>query len=420
MAVAQLCVVGLPRLSDSMEEGTVVEWLVRDGAQVVRGQPIVEIETDKATMPYEADAAGWVKILIQAGETVAVGAPIAEIHPTAESARDGAPGAHEGEVGGPLPDTPACRPATPPGGISPVARRVAERLGIDLADVKGSGPRGRILKADLAATPAGSPPERDEPDAAPPDTGPLETVVAPPVQAAAVAHLSTAKGDVERIEPSRLQQIVARRMAEAKATAPEFAMTMDIEMTAAIELRARLKELGDGAPSVNDLIVKACALALAEHRDINAAYRDGEFQRYGRINIGIAVALEDALVVPTIFDADRLSLGALARECRRLASSARDGSITPPELSGATFTVSNLGMYGVTSFVAVLNPPQAAILSVGAIRRLPAFDEHDNVVAAHTMTATLTSDHRIVYGAHAAAFLGTLRRLLETPMQLVL
>jgi pyruvate dehydrogenase E2 component (dihydrolipoamide acetyltransferase) len=225
---------------------------------------------------------------------------------------------------------------------------------------------------------------------------------------------------VEVHEPNRLQRTVTRRMAESKATAPDFSLELDVDMTRAVELRTRLKEVADPAPSYNDMVVKAAATALREHPRVNAAYRDGRFEHYGKVNVGVAVAAQEALVVPTIFDADQRSLGAIARETRRLIGRVRAREVTPPELSGGTFTVSNLGMYGIERFTAIINPPQAAILTVGALEPKPAVDERGRVVARERLTLTLVCDHRILYGAEGAEFLARVRELLEQPLSLAL
>ncbi len=228
------------------------------------------------------------------------------------------------------------------------------------------------------------------------------------------------KGAPEVVELNRLQRTVSRRMAESKATAPEFSLTLDVDMTLCIELRGRLKQQTDPAPSYNDMIVKASALALRDHPKVNGAYRDGAFELYPRVNVGVAVAAQDALVVPVVPDADEKSLGEISRQARRLIERVRSGEITPPELSGATFTVSNLGMYGIERFEAILNPPQAAILSVGALMKKPAVDERGRVVARDLMTLTLVCDHRILYGADGAEFLARVKELLEQPLSLAL
>ncbi len=224
------------------------------------------------------------------------------------------------------------------------------------------------------------------------------------------------------IELSRLQRTVSRRMAESKATAPDFALEVEVDMTLCIELRSRLKETaGDGAvPSYNDMIVKAAALAAREHPKVNGAYRDGAFELYPEVNVGVAVAAQDALVVPVVRGADQKSLGEIARNARALIEKVREGSITPPELSGGTITVSNLGMYGIDRFTAIINPPQASILSVGALKKKPAVDEKGRVVARDLMTITMACDHRILYGADGAEFLSRVRELLQQPLALAL
>jgi pyruvate dehydrogenase E2 component (dihydrolipoamide acetyltransferase) len=227
-----------------------------------------------------------------------------------------------------------------------------------------------------------------------------------------------AKGDVSVQELTRTQQVVARRMAESKATIPDFTLDVEVDMEAAVDLRAQLKALDPPVvPTYNDMVVKASALALREYPRANGSYRDGRFELHGRVNVGVAVAAQDALVVPTVFDADVKSLTAIAGETRALAARVRDGAITPPELSGGTFTVSNLGMYGITSFTAVINPPQAAILSVGALAERAVVRDGE-LVARHTMHMTLACDHRILYGADAAEFLARVRALLERPVSL--
>ena len=239
--------------------------------------------------------------------------------------------------------------------------------------------------------------------------------------------VSTAKGETTVVELNRTQATIARRMAESKATIPDFSLQIDVDMEACVALRSELKRLapassdgGDaGVPTYNDMIVKAAALALREHPRANGSYRDGQVQLHSRVNVGIAVAAHEALVVPTVFDADEKSLGEIAREAHALAARVRDGTITPPELGGGTFTVSNLGMYGIRSFTAIINPPQAAILSVGELQPR-AVAEGEELRARNTLTLTLACDHRILYGADAAVFLARIRELLQAPTSLTL
>jgi pyruvate dehydrogenase E2 component (dihydrolipoamide acetyltransferase) len=244
---------------------------------------------------------------------------------------------------------------------------------------------------------------------------------APPAGAEPGApQVASAKGEAAVHQLNRLQRTVARRMAESRATVPDFELRCEVDMTAVVELRGRLREVADPAPSYNDFIVKAAALALREFPRVNAAYRDGAVETYSRINVGIAVAAEDALVVPTIVDADRMSLGEIARSARELAARVRDGSVSPAELAGGTFTVSNLGMHGVDSFSAVINPPQAAILAVGSLKPRPVVLEGGELAARPTVNLSLACDHRVLYGADGARFLGRVRELLERPDALAL
>jgi len=457
----------MPRLSDSMEEGTILKWLKAEGDEVVKGDELVEIETDKATMTYEADSAGTLAIVAQEGETLPIGQVIARIGAAGEAAAsDGggaaapAEAAQQAEASGngapseapaaPAPaatvEPPAAAPAAPSpegnGGrakASPVARRIAREQGIDLSGLQGTGPGGRIVKADVeAATRAHPPPPATEaapvaaapapaPDvaapAAPAEPQAAPAAAVPPPPPMTVAETGTAKGDVAVRELSRTQQVIARRMAESKATVPEFTIATDVDMEGAVGLRGQLKAVtetsGGAVPSYNDMVVKAAAIALREFPRANGSYKDGHWELYSRVNVGVAVAAHESLVVPTVFDADKKSLGEIARDTRALAERVRANAVTPPELSGGTFTVSNLGMFGVTEFSAVINPPQAAILAVGKMEPR-AVVRDDEIVARNTLTITLVCDHRILYGADAAEFLARIKALLEQPIALAL
>jgi len=402
----------MPRLSDSMEEGTILAWLKHTGDEVTAGEEIVEIETDKANMAYEAEESGVLTVLAEAGETVALGAAIARIGAAVAPDDAAEPVVSNGEPAVAAPDASAVGsvPERAPTSsrarsderavASPLARRVADSLGVDLLSVTGSGYLGRIVKADVEAAAA------------------AESAPVP-----ADGQLETAKGVVTPRELSRLQQVVARRMAESKATAPDFALRVDVEMDAVATLREELRRsLGEGErpPSFNDFVVKASALALRDHPLANGAYRDGRFEFYERVNVGVAVATDEALVVPVIGDADRKSLVAIAAEARSLAAKVRDGSIVPPELAGGTFTVSNLGMYGIESFTAVINSPQAAILAVGSIGQRPVVLPDGGLASRRMMSLTLSCDHRILYGANAAQFLAQIKTTLEEPLRLLL
>ena len=406
----------MPRLTDSMEEGTVIAWLKQDGDDVKVGDELVEIETDKASMVYESDLEGSLKIIVPEGETKPIGEPIATIGDSAggvaAATRSEGDSAADPEVS--QPPGPASSPAGEGEGrikASPLAKRIAADEGIDLRSVEGSGPNGRIVKADLNQTTTQTPTETT-----PAATETAAAEQAPP-QASRPKSTEAKKGDVERVELDRLQTTISRRMAESKATAPHFYLRSEIDMSRAVEVRQAFKdaaEEGEAVPSFNDMVVKATALALRHHPRANGAYRDGGLELYSRINVGIAVAGENSLVVPTIGDADHKDLREIAAEAKRLAGRVRSGEITPPELAGGTFSVSNLGMFGVRSFEAVINSGQAGILAVGEITERPKI-ENGAVTPAHLMEVTLSCDHRILYGAEGAKFLADIKSNLEEP-----
>ena len=383
----------MPRLSDSMEEGAVAKWHVGVGSTVERGQVLAEIDTDKATMDYEAETGGTVlAILVQEGETAAVGAAIAVLGDPGESIaeRVGQATSSSEEPSAAAPSSPT--PAAARGArenASPVARRLAAELGVDLQALQGTGPGGLITKEDVQQ--------------------------AADVSSGAAAVSSSAKGNVRIEKLTRVQQLIARRMAEGSEV-PTFAVDAEIDVSGLSALRAEYA--GEHPPSLNDYVVRAAALALRDFPRLNGSFTEVGFELYSRINVGIAVASEGALLVPVVLDADTKSIAEIGAEARRLAELARTHEIGPADLEGGTFTVTNLGMFGTSRFLPIVNPPQAAILAVGAATRRPAFDDAGNVVAAELMTATLVCDHRIVYGAEGARFLGRLRELLEDPVQL--
>src|SRR4051812_41729535 len=463
--------VAMPRLSDSMEEGTILKWLKSDGDEVKRGEELVEIETDKANMTYEADSDGVLSIVAKEGDTLPVGETIARLgdgsegggggeEPAAEEADEDAEAEQteeqqdepaeepageeepdeESSGNGKPSDTPEPAPAEAQAGsgngggdgrvkASPVAKRMAREMGVELGQLKGSGPGGRIVKADVeaaakgggAATAEAEAPAQEEAAPAAEEAPQEKKADVPPPVVPGDRDGQTGRGDVTHQDLTRLQQTVARRMAESKATAPDFVLNVEVDMEEAVELRKQLKvAAGDQpAPSFNDFVIKASALALRDFPRANGAYRDGKFELYGRVNVGVAVAGQDALVVPTVFDADTKSLGQIARESRAVAQRVRAGAVTPPELSSGTFTVSNLGMYGIKRFTAVINPPQAAILAVGALEPRAVVRDGE-VVVRSTMELTLACDHRILYGADAAEFLARIREYLEQPLKLAL
>jgi pyruvate dehydrogenase E2 component (dihydrolipoamide acetyltransferase) len=363
---------------------------------------------------YEAEADGVLEILVEEGTTVAVGVPIGRLGTAVGDAAEPAPAAaapeREADAAEPAPAVaaPANGRATNAVAATPLARRAAALHGVSLDGLQGTGPLGRITRADVlgragVAVDAPPPAPAPEPSSSPspePAPGPATT----------------------RQEPTRVQQVIARRMAEAKATVPHFQVQTEVVMDAAIALRGDLKALAaDGAPtpSFNDIIIKATAVALREHPLANASYKDGGFELHSAVNIGMAVATDGALIVPTVVDAVGRSLHEIAADTRRLAARVRSGEITARELSGATFTVSNLGMFGMTAITPVINPPQAAILGVGAMRDVLT-RRGGEIVDQTLLTLTLSCDHRILYGADASRFLARIRELLETPLRLVL
>jgi pyruvate dehydrogenase E2 component (dihydrolipoamide acetyltransferase) len=390
MSATSLVDVAMPRLSDQMEEATVTRWLKDAGDPVAKGEPLVEVETDKATMVYEAEFTGVLEeIVVQEGETAALGAVIARAR-----AEGGAPAAArpepEPQSRGPHPpEHAATRNGRREGRhrATPVARRLARELGVPLDGVSGSGPGGRIVRADVRKASSSASPQ--------------------PVAGGEVPLTAT-------------QRTIAQRMAESRSQIPEFTLEAEIDMEAAATLRDDLRELGrEPLPSFNDLVVKAVALALRRHPALNSSYAGDRLVRHEHVNVGIAVATEDALYVPTIVDADRRSVLQIAEAARELIARVNDGSIAIDELRGGTFTVSNLGMFGVRRFQAVINPPQAAILAVGEVARRPVVAAEGDIVARHLMDVSLSCDHRVVYGAEAARFLQTFRSFLERPVALV-
>jgi pyruvate dehydrogenase E2 component (dihydrolipoamide acetyltransferase) len=408
----------MPKLSDSMEEGTILRWLKGDGETVQAGEDLVEIETDKATVTHPAESAGTLAIVVEEGSSVPVGEVIARVGAGAPAAEEEAGVPAAADVPTPPPPTNGAEPAGEEVVVdgaspmaTPLAKRVARTHGVELEQISGSGPRGRITRADVlsAAGVAESAPKTGVPQTAP------RTGVPP--------GAPETSDDFEIEEPTRIQKLIARRMSESRATIPDFEVETEVVMDEALRMRAALKDAIDQdqqtIPSINDFVVKACAIALRRHPRVNASYVDARFKLHHRINIGIAVATEDALVVPTLFDVDSKSLGTIAREARRLAARVRSGEITPPELSGGTFTVSNLGMFGMTAIRPVINPPQVAILGAGAIRETLARKDAE-IIDRRLMTLTLSADHRILYGADAARFLADVKGLLESPLKLVL
>jgi pyruvate dehydrogenase E2 component (dihydrolipoamide acetyltransferase) len=432
----------MPRLSDTMTEGIIAQWLKAEGDDVRRGDTLAEIETDKATMELEAYASGVLtRILAQPGSTVPIGQPIAVIgEPDGADSADRAdrapadPAPVTPTVTSPAVTTPAVttpavtaasgpadpapgparRPAEAGPGLSlrssPLARALARKHGLDLATVTGTGPGGRIVRADVEAAAAAGP------------AGPAATRPAgqpqPPAPAPAAATGPGAED--ERIPLSSIRRITAQRLAES-AAAPHFYLTSVVDVGALLALRAELNaQLAPSGPkiSVTDLLIRACALTLREHPEVNSSWGGDHLLRHGRVNVGIAVALTDGLIVPVVPDADRKSITQVATEAHILGERARAGKLTPDQFSGGTFTISNLGMYGIDQFTAVINPPEAAILAVGTTREQPVLRD-GQLVNVHRLKLTLTVDHGVLDGATAAAFLRDLVTLLERPLRIV-
>ena len=417
----------MPRLSDTMEEGRIGRWLKREGDSFREGDIIAEIETDKATMEFQAYDDGTVlRIIVDDGETAALGAPIAIVGEAGEKVEDvPAEKAAEPEpTETPAPDanvSPNEAPAPTGNGkaevlrVSPIARRMADAAGLDLRTLagKGSGPDGRIVKADVERAIGSGAPATDVPGTAV-SPAPAETL------ASGTAVSGPPAGDEVR-ELSPMLKAVARRMSESKATVPHFYVTSEIDMTRALALRKELNEaLAESGEkvSVNDLIVRASAQALGLHPQAHRSYVDGRHVYHAHANVGIAVALDDGLIVPVLREADTKSLRTIAVEARDLAERARAGKLRQPEIEGGTFTVSNMGMLGVSAFAAIINPPESAILAVSATIQRPVVRD-GAVTVGDIMSVTLSCDHRACSGADGARLLQTVKRHLEAPTLLL-
>jgi pyruvate dehydrogenase E2 component (dihydrolipoamide acetyltransferase) len=404
--------VTMPRLSDTMEEGTIASWLKKPGDRVNKGEVIAQIETDKATMDLTAFEAGTLQeILAPEGSTVSIGKPVARIGtgaaapPPKEKVAEAAP-PPEPHIKQEVVSPPPPEPTTDDGAngkvrASPVARHIAAEHGLDLASISGSGPQGRVIRADVEAA-LSQPPEQREVTVSTPQPAP------------------SADGD-ERVQLSQMRRTIARRMAESTRTIPHFYLTIAVDATELAALRQQINaQTADVGIKItfNDLIVKAAALAIRKVPEVNVSFAEESLIRHSHVNIGIAVATERGLIVPVVRDVDQKSLGQIAREARELAERANSGKLQPPDYTGGTFTVSNLGMFGIEQFNAVINPPESAILAVGAVVRDPV--EHEGQIALRDrMRLTLAVDHRALDGAAGARYLQALKALLERPMLLL-
>jgi pyruvate dehydrogenase E2 component (dihydrolipoamide acetyltransferase) len=444
----------MPALSPTMTEGTLATWHKKEGDKVKSGDVIAEIETDKATMEVEAVDEGTIgKILVAEGtENVPVNEIIAILledgedagalkggaaAPKAEAKAEAPAEAKteaKAEAPAPAAQPAAAAPAAKPAAnghedrvfASPLARRMAEQAGIDLSAVKGTGPNGRVVKADVdAAVSGGSAPAAKPAAAAPPEAAKPAAAAAPAAAKPTAAgpnakQLADAYGiPYSEQKHSNMRKTVARRLLESKLTVPHFYLTVDIQLDALLKLRKELNDRGDVKLSVNDLIIKAAALSLRKVPAANTSWTDDALIQYERVDVSVAVATPGGLITPIIKDADRKGLGTISAEMKDLAARARDGKLKPEEYQGGTFSISNLGMFGVKDFAAIINPPQACILAVGAGAQQPVVKDGALAIAT-VMSCTLSVDHRVVDGAVGAEYLAAFRTLIEAPLGMML
>ncbi|MDV6168246.1 pyruvate dehydrogenase complex dihydrolipoamide acetyltransferase [Flavobacterium sp. DG1-102-2] len=419
-------IVTMPRLSDTMTEGTVATWLKKEGDTIKEGDILAEIETDKATMEFESFNAGTLlKIGIQEGQTASVDSLLAIIGPAGTdvsgiTGKEASAPAAEAKADAPKEDkkeadaAPAAKAEEAPaaandGGrlfVSPLARKIAEEKGVNLNQVKGSGENGRIVKKDI---------ENYTPQAA----QPAATAAAPAQSAAApAAYVPAGEVATEEVKNNQMRKTIARRLAESKFTAPEYSLTIELDMDNAIASRNTINAVPDTKVSFNDMVIKASAMALRKHPQVNTQWKDDVTVYNKHISIGVAVAVEDGLVVPVVKFTDNLSLSQIGGAVKDLAGKARNKKLSPAEMDGSTFTVSNLGMFGIQEFTSIINQPNSAILSVGAIVQKPVV-KNGQIVVGNTMTVTLTCDHRTIDGATGAQFLQTLKQYVENPVTML-
>ena len=399
----------MPKLSDTMDEGVILKWLRKEGEKIKQGEILAEIESDKADMELEAYDSGVVrKIVVPEGGKAPIGGLIAIIGDPDEdisSLLSGVPAPAPAKAvekpaqtagQGKTSEQPAAGPAADGRTkASPLARRLAGENKIDLTKVNGSGPQGRVIKRDLESVLAGNAPS------------------------AAFSSKPIIPGTAEIVDLSLIRKTIAKRMAESKATAPHFYETVEVDLDPAITFRDQINKVTEFKLSFTDIVVKATATALMKHPQVNATYLGDKMRQYHYAHIGIAVALEEGLVTPILRNCEQKRLEQINAELRDLADRARTRKLKPEEYTGATFTISNLGMFGIEQFAAIVNPPEGAILAVGTIVEKPVV-KSGQIVIGHTMKVTLSSDHRIIDGAVAARFLQDLKKILENPASLVL
>ena len=413
-------IVTMPRLSDTMTEGTVASWLKKVGDTVKEGDILAEIETDKATMEFESFYAGTLLYIgIKEGESAPIDSLLAIIGPAGTdvnavlaAAKGGsapATAAAPAKAEAPAAAAPAAPAATTTDGrvfASPLAKKIAQDKGINLTEVKGTGENGRIVKKDV---------ENFTPSA----KVATATTATPATASAAIPTVIPVGVEVtEEVKNSQMRKTIAKRLAESKFTAPHYYLAIEIDMDNAMESRAQINNLPDTKISFNDMVVKACAMALKKHPQVNTSWK-GDTTLYNKhVNVGVAVAIEDGLVVPVIKFTDTLTLTQIGALVKDLAGKARNKKLTPAEMEGSTFTVSNLGMFGVDVFTSIINQPNSAILSVGAIVEKPVV-KNGQIVVGHTMQVTLACDHRTIDGATGAQFLQTLKAYIENPVTML-
>jgi pyruvate dehydrogenase E2 component (dihydrolipoamide acetyltransferase) len=416
-------VVRMPKMSDTMEEGVLVSWQKKVGDKVASGDILAEVETDKATMELEAYEEGTLLFTgVEEGKAVPVNGIIAVIGEEGANYQaliDRESGAEEEADVEAQPEPSQKRSEAPAEAAtvstedagdrikaSPLARRLAEEKGIDLAKVEGSGDNGRIIKRDV---------DEYKPSAQPSAPAAAEAPKAAPAPAAAPAPV----GNYEDVPVSQMRKTIARRLSDSLFTAPHFYLTMEINMDKAMALRPTLNAVSPAKISFNDMVIKACALALRQHPAVNSAWLGDKIRKYDYVNIGVAVAVEEGLLVPVVRDADKKTLSVISGEVKEFAGKAKDKKLQPKDWEGNTFSVSNLGMFGIDEFTAIINPPDSCILAIGTIKQTAAFKEDGTVYPVNIMKVTLSCDHRVVDGATGAQFLQTVKKLLEEPMSML-
>jgi len=420
-------VVRMPRLSDTMEEGTVASWIKKEGDEVEEGDILAEIETDKATMEFESFYSGTLLYVgIQEGETAPVDAVLAIIGPKGtdvssivKSGGVAKPAAskstEEKKEEKPEASKETSQEATASDGsrifASPLAKKMADDLGIDLSQVKGSGENNRIVKKDIENYKTSGKAAEAKPAAA---AQPQQQVQSSPVQ----AYTPAGEESFEEVKNSQMRKTIAKRLAESKYNAPHYYLTIEVDMANAMANRKQINEIPDVKVSFNDLVIKASAMALRKHSKVNSQWTGDTTKIAKHIHMGVAVAVEEGLVVPVLKYADQMSLTQIGGQVRELAGKARNKKLQPQEMEGSTFTVSNLGMFGITEFTSIINQPNSAILSVGAIVEKPVV-RNGQIVVGNTMKLTLACDHRTVDGATGAQFLETLKTYIENPVTML-